>query len=98
MTNIYRKLLEWPRFQRLVTEWDINPLVEVDGIWTGFRPFMLAALWHSMRRNIICVTGQIDEAERLYDEIRTLAGPNVLLFPAWDFCNHLWNCQNYPQQ
>jgi transcription-repair coupling factor (superfamily II helicase) len=58
--------------------------VKVDGTWGSFAPMLAAHISRALKRPILYVNAQIDEADRTSDDLQVFASGGVEVFPVWE--------------
>ncbi len=63
--------------------------VNVEGTWGSFARLLAAHLSQSLQRPILLICPHIDDADRAYDDLKTLGAERVDLLPAWEGAEEL---------
>jgi transcription-repair coupling factor (superfamily II helicase) len=58
--------------------------VKVDGTWGSFAPMLAAHISKALKRPILYVNAQLDEADRTSDDLQVFAGRGVEVFGVWE--------------
>ena len=58
--------------------------VKVDGTWGFFAPMLAAHISKALKRPILYVNAQLDEADRTSDDLQVFRGKGVEVFPVWE--------------
>ena len=58
--------------------------VKVDGTWGSFAPMLAAHISRTLKRPILYVNAQLDEADRTSDDLQVFTGRGVEVFPVWE--------------
>jgi len=58
--------------------------VKVDGTWGSFAPMLAAHISKVLKRPILHVNAQLDEADRTSDDLQVFKGTGVEIFPVWE--------------
>ena len=58
--------------------------VKVDGTWGSFAPMLAAHISKALKRPILYVNAQLDEADRTSDDLQVFSGRGAEVFPVWE--------------
>ena len=58
--------------------------VKVDGTWGSFAPMLAAHISRALKRPILYVNAQLDEADRTSDDLQVFTGRGAEIFPVWE--------------
>jgi len=58
--------------------------VKVDGTWGAFAPILAAHISKTLKRPILYVNAQLDEADRTSDDLQVFRGRGAEVFPVWE--------------
>lgn len=58
--------------------------VKVDGTWGSFAPLLAHHISQTLKRPLLYITANIDEADNIFDDLLVFAGKGIDIFPVWE--------------